>query len=64
MNIDQGSYTHQQILPQPETWADAIRNAFYLPVGPLLSCESSLSKGLDPDRSNHLEIVIRLSQVK
>ena len=64
MNIEKGHHTHSEILPQPEAWAYAIRNAFDLPVGQLLACESSLSKGLDPDRSNHLEIMIRLSQAK
>jgi glucosamine--fructose-6-phosphate aminotransferase (isomerizing) len=41
----------------PET----LQNILYLPVGQLLGFERSLSKGLDPDRPNNLDAVVRLS---
>lgn len=40
---------------------EAIRDVLYLPVAQLLAFESSLRKGLDPDRPNNLDAVVRLS---
>jgi len=42
--------------PLPET----LKNILYLPAGQLLAFERSLSKGLDPDRPNNLDAVVRL----
>jgi len=39
---------------------EVVRNVLYLPIGQLLAFEHSLSKGLDPDRPNNLETVVRL----
>lgn len=39
---------------------EAVSNALYLPVGQLLALERALCKGLDPDRPQHLEAVVRL----
>jgi glucosamine--fructose-6-phosphate aminotransferase (isomerizing) len=36
-------------------------NVLYLPVGQLLAFERSLAKGLNPDRPNNLDAVVRLS---
>jgi glucosamine--fructose-6-phosphate aminotransferase (isomerizing) len=40
----------------PET----MQNILYLPVGQLLGYERSISKGLNPDRPNNLDAVVRL----
>lgn len=40
---------------------EAIRNVLYLPVGQLIAFERSLSKGLNPDRPNNLDAVVKLS---
>ncbi len=39
---------------------EAIRDVLYLPIGQLIAFERSLSKGLDPDRPNNLDAVVRL----
>lgn len=39
---------------------EAIRDVLYLPVGQSLAFERALARGLDPDRPNHLETVVRL----
>ncbi len=39
---------------------EAVRNVLYLPVGQLIAFERSLAKGLNPDRPNNLETVVRL----
>ena len=39
---------------------EAVRNVLYLPVGQLIAFERSLSKGLNPDRPNHLDMVVKL----
>jgi len=39
---------------------EVVRNVLYLPFGQLLAFERSLSKGLDPDRPNNLDTVVRL----
>jgi len=39
---------------------EAVRNVLYLPVGQLMAFERSLAKGLNPDRPNNLETVVRL----
>jgi glucosamine--fructose-6-phosphate aminotransferase (isomerizing) len=41
-------------LPEP------VRNVLYLPVLQLLACHRSLTKGLNPDRPNNLEAVVKL----
>jgi len=41
-------------LPEP------IRNVLYLPVLQLMACYRSLAKGLNPDRPNNLEAVVKL----
>ena len=41
----------------PETF----RNVLYLPVGQLLAFERSLAKGLNPDRPNNLDSVVKLA---
>jgi glutamine---fructose-6-phosphate transaminase (isomerizing) len=41
----------------PET----VRNVLYLPVLQLLAYHRSLAKGLNPDRPNNLEAVVRLN---
>ena len=40
---------------------EAIRDVLYLPAAQLLAFERSLRKGLDPDRPNNLDAVVRLS---
>ena len=46
---------------QMDSGADeAIRDVLYLPIGQLLAFERSLSKGLDPDRPNNLDAVVRI----
>ncbi len=39
---------------------EAVRNVLCLPVGQLMAFERSLAKGLNPDRPNNLETVVRL----
>ena len=39
---------------------EAVRNVLYLPIGQLMAFERSLAKGLNPDRPNNLETVVRL----
>lgn len=39
---------------------EVVRNVLYLPVGQLMAFERSLAKGLNPDRPNNLETVVRL----
>jgi glucosamine--fructose-6-phosphate aminotransferase (isomerizing) len=39
---------------------EAARNVLYLPVGQLIAFERSLSKGLNPDRPNNLDSVVKL----
>lgn len=39
---------------------EAVRNVLYLPVAQLIAFERSLAKGLNPDRPNNLETVVRL----
>ncbi len=40
--------------------SEAARNALYLPIGQLLAFERAVHKGLNPDRPNHLEAVVKL----
>jgi glucosamine--fructose-6-phosphate aminotransferase (isomerizing) len=40
---------------------EAFRNVLYLPVGQLLAFSRSLAKGLNPDRPNNLNTVVKLS---
>jgi glutamine---fructose-6-phosphate transaminase (isomerizing) len=40
---------------------EIFRNVLYLPVGQLLAFERSLAKGLNPDRPNNLDSVVKLS---
>ena len=40
--------------------SEAARSVLYLPVGQLLALERSLAKGLDPDRPNNLDAVVKL----
>jgi glutamine---fructose-6-phosphate transaminase (isomerizing) len=40
---------------------EAVRNVLYLPVGQLIAFERSLSKGLNPDRPNNLDGVVKLT---
>jgi glucosamine--fructose-6-phosphate aminotransferase (isomerizing) len=40
---------------------EAARNVLCLPFGQLMAFERSLSKGLDPDRPNNLDAVVRLN---
>jgi len=58
-----------QTLTMAETEADirfgpgldeAARNVLYLPAGQLIAFERSLARGLDPDRPNNLDTVVRL----
>ncbi len=58
-----------QVLSLGETDADVVfksgvseivRNVLYLPIGQLMAFERSLAKGLNPDRPNNLETVVRL----
>jgi glutamine---fructose-6-phosphate transaminase (isomerizing) len=39
---------------------EAVRNILYLPVGQLIAFERSLSKGLNPDRPENLNTVVKL----
>jgi glucosamine--fructose-6-phosphate aminotransferase (isomerizing) len=39
---------------------EPVRNVLYLPVLQLLACYRSLAKGLNPDRPNNLEAVVKL----
>ncbi|MFN8421762.1 MAG: SIS domain-containing protein, partial [Anaerolineae bacterium] len=39
---------------------ELLRNVLYLPVGQMLGYERSLWRGLNPDRPNNLEAVVRL----
>lgn len=39
---------------------EAIVNILYLPAGQLIAFERALAKGLNPDRPNHLDTVVRL----
>lgn len=39
---------------------EVVRNVLYLPVAQLIAFERSLAKGLNPDRPNNLETVVRL----
>jgi glucosamine--fructose-6-phosphate aminotransferase (isomerizing) len=39
---------------------EAVRNVLYLPVLQLLGCYRALAKGLNPDRPNNLEAVVKL----
>jgi glucosamine--fructose-6-phosphate aminotransferase (isomerizing) len=39
---------------------EAVRNVLYLPVLQLLACRRALAKGLNPDRPNNLEAVVKL----
>jgi glucosamine--fructose-6-phosphate aminotransferase (isomerizing) len=41
--------------------SEAARNILYLPIGQIIAYERSLAKGLDPDRPNNLEAVVRLN---
>lgn len=41
--------------------SEAARNVLCLPFGQLMAFERSLSKGLDPDRPNNLDAVVRLT---
>lgn len=41
---------------------EVVRNVLYLPVGQLIAFERSLAKGLNPDRPNNLETVVRLDE--
>ena len=40
---------------------ETFRNVLYMPVTQLLAFEHSLAKGLNPDRPNNLEAVVRLT---
>jgi glucosamine--fructose-6-phosphate aminotransferase (isomerizing) len=40
--------------------SETARNVLYLPVGQLLAFERSLHNGLNPDRPNNLDVVVRL----
>lgn len=40
---------------------EAVRNVLYLPVLQLLGCYRALAKGLNPDRPNNLEAVVKLT---
>jgi glucosamine--fructose-6-phosphate aminotransferase (isomerizing) len=40
---------------------EAVRNVLYLPVLQLLACRRALAKGLNPDRPNNLEAVVKLA---
>lgn len=39
---------------------EMVRNVLYLPVPQLLACRRALAKGLNPDRPNNLEAVVKL----
>jgi glucosamine--fructose-6-phosphate aminotransferase (isomerizing) len=39
---------------------EAVRNVLYLPVGQLIAFERSISKGLNPDKPNNLDTVVKL----
>jgi glucosamine--fructose-6-phosphate aminotransferase (isomerizing) len=39
---------------------EAVRNVLYLPMGQLIAFERSLTKGLNPDRPNNLDPVVKL----
>jgi glucosamine--fructose-6-phosphate aminotransferase (isomerizing) len=39
---------------------EAVRNILYLPVGQCIALERSLAKGLNPDRPNNLDTVVKL----
>lgn len=39
---------------------EVVRNVLYLPAGQLLAFERSLARGLNPDRPEHLDAVVRL----
>lgn len=41
--------------------SEAARNVLYLPVGQRLAFERSLHNGLNPDRPNNLDVVVRLN---
>ena len=41
--------------------SEAGRNVLYLPIGQLIAFERALSKGLNPDRPNNLDAVVKLS---
>ena len=38
---------------------EALRNVLYMPVGQMIAFEHSISKGLNPDRPNHLDKVVK-----
>jgi glucosamine--fructose-6-phosphate aminotransferase (isomerizing) len=40
---------------------EAISNILYLPILQLMACYRSLAKGLNPDRPNNLEAVVKLA---
>ncbi|NJN93186.1 MAG: hypothetical protein HC875_03370, partial [Anaerolineales bacterium] len=40
---------------------EAVRNVLYLPVLQLLAYYRSIAKGLNPDRPNNLEAVVKLA---
>jgi glucosamine--fructose-6-phosphate aminotransferase (isomerizing) len=40
---------------------EAVRNVLYLPILQLLACYRALAKGLNPDRPNNLEAVVKLA---
>jgi len=42
---------------------EVVRNVLYLPIGQLMAFERSLAKGLNPDRPNNLETVVRLDNI-
>jgi glucosamine--fructose-6-phosphate aminotransferase (isomerizing) len=42
--------------------SEPARGALYLPIGQLLAFERAVSRGLDPDRPNNLEYVVRLDK--
>jgi glucosamine--fructose-6-phosphate aminotransferase (isomerizing) len=39
---------------------EAVRNLLYLPVGQLIAFERAISRGLNPDRPNNLDAVVKL----
>jgi glutamine---fructose-6-phosphate transaminase (isomerizing) len=39
---------------------EAVRNVLYLPIGQLIAFERSISKGLNPDKPNNLDTVVKL----
>ncbi|MEZ4666415.1 MAG: SIS domain-containing protein [Anaerolineae bacterium] len=41
--------------------SEAARNVLYLPFGQIMAYERSLAKGLNPDRPNNLDAVVRLN---